>query len=67
MSAGRARVSRPLRLAIVVAWVLHATGAIDVNEGALSGRINAELGTKGVVVARGALTPGGTLRDPVLR
>ena len=46
---------------------MNATGAIDVNEGALSGRINAELGTKGVVVARGALTPGGTLRDPVLR
>ena len=46
---------------------MNASGAVDVNDGALSGRINAELGTKGVVVARGALTPGGTLRDPVLR
>ncbi len=46
---------------------MNASGAIDVNEGAVSGRINAELGTKGVVVAREALVPGGTLRDPVLR
>ena len=46
---------------------MNASGAVDVNDGALSGRVNAELGTKGIVVARGALVPGGTLRDPVLR
>ena len=46
---------------------MNASGAVDINEGALSGRINAELGTKGLVVARGALAAGGTLRDPVLR
>ena len=46
---------------------MSASGNVDVSDGNLSGRINAELGTKGIVVARGALTPGGTLRDPVLR
>jgi hypothetical protein len=46
---------------------MSASGNVDVTDGALSGRINAEIGTKGVVVARGGLSPGGTLRDPVLR
>ena len=46
---------------------MSASGNVDVSAGALSGRINAELGTKGVVVARGALAPTGTLRDPVLK
>ncbi len=46
---------------------VNASGTVDVNEGALSGNINAELGSKGVVVARGTLTAGGTVGDPVLR
>ena len=46
---------------------MNASGAVSVNGGALSGSIHAELGTKGLVVARGVLSPGGTLRDPVLR
>jgi len=47
---------------------LSASGNVDVSDGALSGRLNAEIGSKGgVVVARGGLSPGGTLRDPVLR
>jgi chemotaxis protein histidine kinase CheA len=46
---------------------LSASGNVEINDGTLSGRINAEIGSKGVVVARGGLSPVGTLRDPVLR
>jgi hypothetical protein len=46
---------------------MNASGAVDINDGVLNGRINAELGTKGVVVARGALAATGTLSNPVLR
>ena len=46
---------------------MSASGNVDVTDGNLSGRINAEIGSKGVVVARGGLSPSGTLRDPVLR
>ncbi|HTE13689.1 MAG TPA: hypothetical protein VK642_01300, partial [Burkholderiales bacterium] len=46
---------------------MNASGSIDVSDGLLSGRINAELGTTGGVVARAALTPSGKLSDPVLR
>ena len=47
---------------------MNANGSVDVTDGALNGRVNAELGTKsGQVVARGSLAATGTLRDPVLR
>jgi hypothetical protein len=46
---------------------MSAVGAIDVRGGALSGQINAELGSKTGVVARAALTAEGKLSDPVLR
>lgn len=46
---------------------MNASGNVEVSGGALSGRINAEVGSKGVVVARGGLSPSGTLKDPVLR
>lgn len=46
---------------------MNAVGAIDVRAGALSGQINAELGSKAGVVARAALTAEGKLSDPVLR
>ncbi|RPJ47118.1 MAG: hypothetical protein EHM16_07125 [Betaproteobacteria bacterium] len=47
---------------------LNAGGNIVVgSDGTLSGRINAELGAKGLVVARGGLTVTGAVRDPVLR
>jgi hypothetical protein len=55
---------RQLQLA---SGAMNATGNVEVSDGALSGRVNVEIGTKGVVVARGGLTPAGTLRDPVLR
>ncbi len=46
---------------------MNASGAVHVNNGNLSGNINAELGTKGAVVARGTLVAGGSLQDPILR
>jgi hypothetical protein len=46
---------------------MNASGNIDVSDGNLSGRINAELGTKGGVVARATMTTSGKLSDPVLR
>ena len=51
----------------LMSGAMSASGNVDVSDGNLSGRINAEIGTKGVVVARGGLSPSGTLRDPVLR
>ncbi|MDP1536183.1 MAG: AsmA-like C-terminal region-containing protein, partial [Burkholderiales bacterium] len=47
---------------------LNASGTIAIgSDSTLSGRINAELGAKNLVVARGALTVAGTVRDPLLR
>jgi hypothetical protein len=47
---------------------LNASGALNVGaDGAIAGRINAELGSKGLVVARGALSVTGSVRDPLLR
>ncbi len=52
----------------LVSGPLNATGAISIgSDSALSGRINAELGSKGLVVARGGLNVVGAVRDPVLR
>ncbi len=47
---------------------LNASGAIAIGDGgALSGRISAELGSKGLLVARGNLSVTGAVRDPMLR
>ena len=47
---------------------LNAGGSIAVgSDGALSGRINAELGARNLVVARGSLAVTGAVRDPLLR
>ncbi|MBI3069475.1 MAG: hypothetical protein HYY79_11530, partial [Betaproteobacteria bacterium] len=47
---------------------MNATGYVEVSPGSeLSGRINAELGSKSVTVARGILTVAGRVKDPVLR
>lgn len=47
---------------------LNANGAFGIAaDSSLSGRLNAELGSKGLVVARGGLNIIGAVRDPVLR
>ncbi len=47
---------------------LNASGVLNVGaDGALAGRINAELGSRGLVVARGNLGITGAVRDPLLR
>jgi hypothetical protein len=47
---------------------LNASGALNISaDSALAGRVNAELGSRGLVVARGNLGITGTLRDPLLR
>jgi hypothetical protein len=47
---------------------MNATGSFELApEGELSGRISAELGSKSIVVARGLLNVGGTLKTPLLR
>ncbi|MDP2241251.1 MAG: AsmA-like C-terminal region-containing protein [Burkholderiales bacterium] len=47
---------------------MSATGSIDVAaDGELSGRINAELGTKSVIVARGSLNVSGNVKSPLLK
>jgi len=47
---------------------LNASGALNIGtDSALAGRVNAELGSRGLVVARGNLGITGVLRDPVLR
>ena len=51
----------------LISGALNAQGNVDVSDSALSGRINAEISTKSTIVARGGLSPGGTLRDPLLR
>ena len=48
--------------------VLNASGTLNIGaDSALAGRINAELGSKGLVVARGNLGITGAVRDPLLR
>ncbi|MGE0557290.1 MAG: AsmA-like C-terminal region-containing protein, partial [Burkholderiales bacterium] len=66
ISAANGRISfKQLQLA---SGPLNASGAINVgNDGALSGRISAELGSRGLVVARGSLNVTGAVRDPLLR
>ena len=52
----------------LVSGPLNASGSVSVTpNGDLSGRVHAELGSKGGVVARSILTLGGTLQDPRLR
>jgi uncharacterized protein involved in outer membrane biogenesis len=47
---------------------MNATGNVDVAaNGDLSGRVNAELGSKTVVVARGSLSVGGNIKTPILK
>ena len=47
---------------------MNATGSVDVEpNGNLSGRVNAQLGSKTVIVARGNLTVSGNLKSPVLK
>ena len=47
---------------------LNANGSINVGgDGSIAGRLNAELGSKGLVVARGSLGITGSIRDPLLR
>jgi uncharacterized protein involved in outer membrane biogenesis len=47
---------------------LNASGALNIGaDGALAGRVSAELGSKGLVVARGNLNIAGAVRDPLLR
>ena len=47
---------------------MNATGSFDLAPGGdLSGRINAELGTKSIVVARGTLNVAGNLKAPLLK
>ena len=47
---------------------LNASGSVDVSpRGDLSGRLNAELGSKTVTVARGTIIVGGNLKTPNLR
>ena len=47
---------------------MSATGNVDIApDGALSGRIAAEVGSKSIVVARGSLNVGGHVRTPVLK
>jgi len=47
---------------------LNASGALNISaDGVLAGRVNAELGSRGLVVARGNLGISGAVRDPVLR
>ena len=56
---------RQLRLA---SGPMSANGSFDVTpEGDLSGRISAEIGSKSVIVARGALNVAGTVKTPTLR
>jgi uncharacterized protein involved in outer membrane biogenesis len=66
LSAGNGRYSyRQLQLN---SGPLNASGAITVgSDSSLSGRINAELGSRGLVVARGGLAVTGAVRDPLLR
>jgi hypothetical protein len=47
---------------------LNASGVLNIGaDGALAGRVSAELGSKGLVVARGNLNIVGAVRDPLLR
>jgi len=47
---------------------MNATGNVDVgSNGDLAGRVNAELGSKALVVARGNLTVAGSLKTPLLK
>jgi hypothetical protein len=47
---------------------MNASGNVEVGQnGELSGRINAQLGSKSVIVARGNLSVVGNLKTPVLR
>jgi hypothetical protein len=47
---------------------MRASGSVDIGQnGELSGRISAELGSKSVIVARGNLAVTGNLKTPVLK
>ena len=52
----------------LVSGPMNAAGSVDIApNGSLSGRINSELGSKTVVVARGNLSVTGSLKTPVLK
>jgi hypothetical protein len=47
---------------------MNATGNVDItSDGALAGRINAEVGSKSTVIARGNLAVAGNVKNPVLK
>ena len=51
----------------LLAGPLTATGTLDVSPTAeLGGRLNVQMGTATVVIARGVLNVGGALKDPSL-
>ncbi|MEO7729086.1 MAG: hypothetical protein ABIS45_17685, partial [Burkholderiales bacterium] len=51
----------------LTAGPLNAHGAVDVSPaGELAGRLNVQLGTQGVSIARGTLNVSGGMKDPVL-
>jgi hypothetical protein len=63
--AGKRMSYRQLRVA---SGPMNATGNVDVAPGSeISGRIQAELGSRGTIVARGALNVAGTVKDPLLK
>ena len=63
-AAGNRISYRNLKLA---AGPLNATGAVDVSPAAeLAGRLNVQLGTQSVSIARGVLNVSGGMKDPLL-
>ncbi len=63
-TAGNQLAFRNLKL---VAGPFNANGTLDVSPAAaLAGRINVQIGSPTVTVARGILTVSGSLKDPVL-
>ena len=63
-AAGNRIAFRNLKL---VAGPLNASGNVDVSPAAeLAGRLSVQFGTQSVAVARGTLTVGGAIKDPLL-
>jgi hypothetical protein len=61
--AGDRVAFRQLRLA---SKLLSAYGVLDVAAGDLSGRVNIDVGSRNNIIARGTVTVGGSLKEPVL-
>ena len=52
---------------VLVSGPMNGSGSVDVSAAsALSGRLDLVLGSQSVVVAKGTLTVGGSLKDPQL-